>query len=266
MLGLGYVDQRGDEVLKKAATVALAKIGSVLSARHELSSRHRSRSLARTESDFRRTPCPWSIYAPRSEPRSGSRSPISTSKGAKPSVSFGRFNLVLWITLAWWSVGANCAGLSAFSAPTALFRPSPPSAIRRAVRICCAIFKHNYPSARISPDRNCQGEVLEPVADFRWAAATFRTGDGGTPPKLLVMHAEVSEGAVTSAPNLRSPWWLGSQKDEENQLRRISVPTGDHSLNRRFGSISDSHSAFVTSRICWRSAGSRSRTRPCATG
>jgi predicted DNA-binding transcriptional regulator YafY len=32
MLGLGYVDQRGDEVLKKAATVALAKIGSVLSA------------------------------------------------------------------------------------------------------------------------------------------------------------------------------------------------------------------------------------------
>ena len=57
MLGLGYVDQRGDEVLKKAATVALAKIGSVLSARHELSSRHRSRSLARTESDFRRTPC-----------------------------------------------------------------------------------------------------------------------------------------------------------------------------------------------------------------
>ena len=145
MLGLGYVDQRGDEVLKKAATVALAKIGSVLSARHELSSRHRSRSLARTESDFRRTPCPWSICAPRSEPRSGSRSPISTSKGAKPSVSFGRFNLVLWKTLAWWSLGANCAGLSAFSAPTALFRPSPPSAIRRAVRICCAIFKHNYP-------------------------------------------------------------------------------------------------------------------------
>jgi predicted DNA-binding transcriptional regulator YafY len=32
MLGLGYVDQRGDEVLKKAAAVALAKIGSVLSA------------------------------------------------------------------------------------------------------------------------------------------------------------------------------------------------------------------------------------------
>jgi predicted DNA-binding transcriptional regulator YafY len=32
ILGLGYVDQRGDEVLKKAAAVALAKIGSVLSA------------------------------------------------------------------------------------------------------------------------------------------------------------------------------------------------------------------------------------------
>jgi predicted DNA-binding transcriptional regulator YafY len=33
MLGLGYVGQRGDEVLKKAAAVALAKIGSVLPAK-----------------------------------------------------------------------------------------------------------------------------------------------------------------------------------------------------------------------------------------
>ena len=32
MLGLGYVDQRGDEVLRKAAAMALAKIGAVLSA------------------------------------------------------------------------------------------------------------------------------------------------------------------------------------------------------------------------------------------
>jgi hypothetical protein len=44
------------------------------------------------------------------------------------------------------------------------------------------------------------------VADFRWAAATFRTGDGGTPPKLLVMHAEVSEelrrrGVIRSSNN-----------------------------------------------------------------
>jgi len=32
-----------------------------------------------------------------------------------------------------------------------------------------------------SPDHG--GVPLEPAADFRWAAATFRTGDGGTASK-----------------------------------------------------------------------------------
>jgi putative transposase len=40
-----------------------------------------------------------------------------------------------------------------------------------------------------------------------------------------------------------------SRGDEENQLRQISVPARG-SYIRRFGSISSSHSAFVTSRIC----------------
>src|ERR1700747_814963 len=31
-------------------------------------------------------------------------------------------------------------------------------------------------------------------------------------------------GAVTPARDLRSRWWLGSQQDEENRLRRLSLP------------------------------------------
>ena len=61
------------------------------------------------------------------------------------------------------------------------------------------------------------------MADFRKAAATFRTGDGGTPPKLLVMHAEVSEGRCHVGSELAISVVAGSQKDEENRLRRLSL-------------------------------------------
>jgi hypothetical protein len=36
-------------------------------------------------------------------------------------------------------------------------------------------------------------------------------------------------GAVTRAPDLRSPWWLDSQEDEEYRLRRLPLPACDHS-------------------------------------
>ena len=32
--------------------------------------------------------------------------------------------------------------------------------------------------------------------------------------------------------DLRSPWWLGSQEDEENRLRGVSLPACDHSAGR----------------------------------
>jgi hypothetical protein len=36
-------------------------------------------------------------------------------------------------------------------------------------------------------------------------------------------------GVVTPARDLRSPWWLDSQMDEENRLRRLPLPACDHS-------------------------------------
>ena len=36
------------------------------------------------------------------------------------------------------------------------------------------------------------------------------------------------DGVVTPFPNLRSVWRLDSQSDAENQLRRLSLPAGDH--------------------------------------
>src|ERR1700688_2136922 len=36
-------------------------------------------------------------------------------------------------------------------------------------------------------------------------------------------------GVVTPARDLRSPWWLGSQEDEENRLQRLSLPACHHS-------------------------------------
>jgi hypothetical protein len=37
------------------------------------------------------------------------------------------------------------------------------------------------------------------------------------------------QGVGTPARDLRSPWWLRSQEDGENQLRRLSLPACDHS-------------------------------------
>jgi putative transposase len=41
--------------------------------------------------------------------------------------------------------------------------------------------------------------------------------------------AKRADGAVTLAPDLRSPWWLDSQEDEESRLRRLPLPACDHS-------------------------------------
>jgi GH15 family glucan-1,4-alpha-glucosidase len=60
-----------------------------------------------------------------------------------------------------------------------------------------------------------------PRFDYARAETTVRRREDG-------IHF-TAKGAVTPARDLRPPWWLGSQEDEENRLRRLSLPACDHS-------------------------------------
>jgi hypothetical protein len=108
---------------------------------------------------------------------------------------------------------------------------------RRGERTPCRVFQ--FPKC----GRDCSDYILlttfgVAVEEFGWRALSRRGS-------LLDVGRRYSRGY-----------------DEENELRRISVPARGHT-SRRFGFISGSHSAFVRSRICSRSVGSclvRNRT------
>ena len=52
---------------------------------------------------------------------------------------------------------------------------------------------------------------------------------GRTGGNIAWAEAVPTPGAVTLAPDLRSPWGLDSQEDEEYRLRRLPLPACDHS-------------------------------------
>ena len=72
------------------------------------------------------------------------------------------------------------------------------------------------------------------------------------------------EGFV--APAAACWMYVGAVAESMRKISYAGYRLPPEAYIRRFGSISGSHSAFVTSRICSRSAGSRSRMRPCAAG
>src|ERR1700722_18420302 len=56
-------------------------------------------------------------------------------------------------------------------------------------------------------------------------------------------------GVVTPAPDLRSPWWLDSQVDEENRLQWLSLPACDHSAGGLAVSMDGPRDARASSAI-----------------
>jgi predicted DNA-binding transcriptional regulator YafY len=95
VLGLRYVDQRGDEVLAKAAAVALAKLAPSSRRQRKKRCKIQLRCRGRVDPAFRQTRSICGHFAPPSDRRGSCVSATSMRRARAASVSSGRSPLAL---------------------------------------------------------------------------------------------------------------------------------------------------------------------------
>ncbi|PYE18399.1 HTH domain-containing protein [Paraburkholderia silvatlantica] len=134
MLGVHYVDQRGDDVLKTAATAARSRIAAVLppdaSATLDV-------PLAMPGPPVPSFPLTWSnsLGCARRFARSAAwTSFMRMQPGAVPGASSGQCRSSSWTVRTCWPHGASCARRFARSAPTGYSEPWKARVIQQTVR------------------------------------------------------------------------------------------------------------------------------------
>jgi hypothetical protein len=84
------------------------------------------------------------------------------------------------------------------------------------------------PSYRNAPAALCERRAINSLMIAGLPESGSKSA-GRTGGNIAWAEAVPTPGAVTLAPDLRSPWGLDSQEDEEYRLRRLPLPACDHS-------------------------------------
>jgi predicted DNA-binding transcriptional regulator YafY len=121
MLGLRYVDQRGDDVLQAAASVALTKISAVLSPQAQAQLTN-PLSLPGPRPTFPQNAMPLNELRAAIRDRVRLDIRYGDEQERRTAASSGQFNSVSWIKREYCARGASCGRISAPSARIVLSR------------------------------------------------------------------------------------------------------------------------------------------------